>query len=81
MADRTKGGTFEPDFLAIDFAISHNNEDLDLARSVLIKLEDAAFLGWIDSRAFYLPLTPAERQIERAFRKARFIILFVSDRY
>lgn len=66
---------------SIDFAISHNREDLELARSILRRLEVAGLIGWIDSRAFYSPAVSAERQIERAFRKARFIVLLVSNKY
>lgn len=65
----------------IDFAISHNREDLATAEASLAHLEAAGLVGWIDSRAFYSPLVSAERQIERAFRQARFICLLVSDRF
>lgn len=71
----------EVDSSIIDFAISHNREDLELAETLLTRLEAAGLVGWIDSRAFYSPLVSAERQIERAFRKARFICLLVGDRY
>ena len=66
---------------SIDFAISHNRDDSQLAIALLLKLEAAGLAGWIDSRAFYSPLISAERQIERAFRKARFLCLLVSERY
>jgi hypothetical protein len=72
---------FESDSSSIDFAISHNREDLELAESLLLRLEAVDFVGWIDSRAFYSPLVSAERQIERAFCKARFHCLLVGDRY
>jgi len=65
----------------IDFAVSHNREDLGLAEALLIRLEAFGLIGWLDSRAFYSPLVSAERQIERAFRQARFICLLVGDRY
>jgi hypothetical protein len=65
----------------IDFAISHNREDLATAEAALAYLEAAGLVGWLDSRAFYSPLVSAERQIERAFRQARFICLLVSDRF
>lgn len=71
----------EPNSSSIDFAISHNREDLKLAESLLLRLDAAGLVGWIDSCSFYTPLVPAERQIERAFHKARFLCLLVGDRY
>ena len=48
----------------IDFAVSHNREDLGLAEALLVRLEAYGLIGWLDSRAFYSPLVSAERQIK-----------------
>ena len=44
-------------------------------------LERTGLVGWMDSKSFYSPLVAAERQIERAFNRARFHCLLVSARY
>jgi hypothetical protein len=72
---------FESNSPPIDFAISHNREALDLAESVLVRLEAVGLVGWMDSRHFYSALVSAERQIELAFRIARFHCLLVGDRF
>ena len=65
----------------IDFAISHNREDLALTKRLLLKLEQLGFIGWIDANAYYIPTSPAEKQIELAFHKARFVVLLVGTNY
>lgn len=65
----------------IDLVVSHNQEASDAALRIVEMVEAQGFFAWADGKAFYSPLMAAEKQIARAFARARVICLFVGDKY
>ena len=65
----------------VDLVVSHNQEALDAALRIVDSVEGQGCFAWADVKAFYSPLVSAERQIARAFSRARVICLFVGDKY
>lgn len=65
----------------IDLAVSHNREASDVALRIVDSVEAQGFFAWADMKAFYSPLVSAEKQIARAFSKARVICLVVGGKY
>ncbi len=65
----------------VDLVISHNQEASDAALRIVDSVEVRGYFAWADVKAFYSPLVSAERQIARAFSRARVICLFVGDKY
>lgn len=65
----------------IDLVVSHNQEASDAALRIVDSVEAQGCFAWADVKAFYSPLVSAERQIAKAFSRARVICLFVGDRY
>lgn len=65
----------------IDLVVSHNQEASDAALRIVDSVEAQGCFAWAYVKAFYSPLVSAERQIAKAFSRARVICLFVGDRY
>lgn len=64
--------------LPFDFVVSYNQEQREGASNLLQCLESVGLHGWIDERYYYVPLIPLERQLAKAWAKARFIIVYVA---
>ena len=65
--------------LPFDFVVSYNQEQREGAANLLQRLESLGLHGWIDERYYYVPLIPLERQLAKAWAKARFIIVYVAS--
>jgi len=65
----------------IDLVVSHNQEAADAALHIVELVEAQGYFAWADVKAFYSPLVSAEKQISRAFTRARVICLFVGERF
>lgn len=65
----------------IDLVVSHNQEASVAALRIVDAVEAQGSFAWADVKAFYCPFVSAERQIARAFSRARVICLFVGDKY
>ena len=65
----------------IDLVVSHNQEASGAALRIVDAVEAQGSFAWADVRAFYSPHVSAERQIARAFSRARVICLFVGEKY
>lgn len=66
---------------SIDLVVSHNQEDADAALHIVDSVEAQGYFAWADVKAFYSPLVSAEKQISRAFTRARVICLFVGENF
>jgi len=65
----------------IDLVVSHNQEASEAALRIADSVEERGYVAWADVNAFYSPLVSAEKQIARAFSRARVICLFVGEEY
>ena len=65
----------------IDMVVSHNQEASEPALHIVDSLEEQGYYAWADVKAFYFPLVSAEKQIARAFTRARVICVFVGESF
>ena len=65
----------------IDLAVSHNQEASNAALHIVDSVEAQGYFAWADVKAFYSPLVSAEKQIDRAFTRARVICLLVGEKF
>jgi TIR domain len=65
----------------IDLVVSHNQEASTAALRIVDSVEAQGHPAWADVKAFYSPLISAEKQIARAFTRARVICLFVGEKF
>lgn len=65
----------------VDLVVSHNQEEQDASHHIVEVIEANGYFGWADVKAFYSPLLSAEKQISRAFTRARVICVFVGKNF
>ena len=65
----------------IDMVVSHNQEASEPALHIVDSLDEQGYYAWADVKAFYSPLVSAEKQIARAFTRARVICIFVGEKF